>query len=100
MAIWANRPEVSDLIYLVILSNIGQRNEVMNVDVSFGKLSIEFGEFDTANVANRTIVFDADAPCLGITFVNIHGYATHRDRAFKQGPMGDFLRLHIEIHAL
>ncbi len=71
MAVGANRTQVHDRINHVLTSNLGQRANVMNVDVPFGFCAVRSSEIEFADPTATTVGFDALAPGFWIALVGI-----------------------------
>ncbi len=72
MTIRAYRYEVFDCVNLITLTNLGNRDQVMNNNIIFEILSIKFSERKAANFAIGSIVFNTGLASLRISLISVH----------------------------
>src|SRR5262245_55472836 len=71
MAVRADRPQLLDRIDLVLAADLGQRPQVVDVDVSFSHLTVPRSEVEAANAAAGAVGFDAPPPGFRVSLVGV-----------------------------
>ena len=59
VAVCANRPKVFDGVNKVFLADVGNRSQVMNLDVVCAECPVDLFKAETANATCITVVLDA-----------------------------------------
>jgi hypothetical protein len=91
MAVRAHRPQIRHWIDRMGFANLGQRAEVMNVDVPLDYLPVCGTEAESADMATRAVGSDAITTGPRVAFVSVDDHAP--GRAFDtQRRFGYFLR--------
>ena len=81
MTVRTNRNQIFNWVYFVFLTNLSNRDNVVNVNETFAKVAINTHKIKFTNRANMTVVSNASCASFWVAFVSV--YCDRHSRAFR-----------------
>lgn len=77
VAIRANGTKLIDGVDFVVLGNLGERDEMMNLNVANAKLPVNLSEVEITNYALRSPMIQASTSCVSVAFESIDQHGSY-----------------------